>query len=215
MTWETQYIEVQLKQHLSLLLTRLMSNGMSAVIQFMSGLLIMALPLLSLDGFFSTSPMTFRQIRQESDVLQTVSGTTEAHIPMDNVWSFISDFLLPSAYAEQLSPHFKREEFNQKQKPLPLNKVKVDPELIRKLELLRALIKKPIIINSGYRSPSYNAMVGGVPNSRHQFGEAADIRVKGMSPLEVANYARQVGFGYIEPTRFTPTWTHVDTRKKK
>lgn len=32
-----------------------------------------------------------------------------------------------------------------------------------------------LIILSGYRSPAVNALVGGVPNSQHQRGEAADI----------------------------------------
>ena len=34
---------------------------------------------------------------------------------------------------------------------------------------------KPLIINSGYRCPSLNRLVGGADNSQHQRGEAADI----------------------------------------
>ena len=34
----------------------------------------------------------------------------------------------------------------------------------------------PIIINSGFRSEGVNRMVGGVPNSQHKQGCAADIR---------------------------------------
>ena len=34
----------------------------------------------------------------------------------------------------------------------------------------------PIIINSGYRNPRVNALVGGVRNSQHLLGQAADIR---------------------------------------
>ena len=36
----------------------------------------------------------------------------------------------------------------------------------------------PIIINSGYRNPRVNALVGGVKNSQHLLGQAADIRPK-------------------------------------
>ena len=36
----------------------------------------------------------------------------------------------------------------------------------------------PIIINSGFRNPRVNALVGGVKNSQHLYGEAADIRPK-------------------------------------
>jgi hypothetical protein len=37
----------------------------------------------------------------------------------------------------------------------------------------------PIIINSGFRNPRVNALVGGVNNSQHLLGQAADIRPKG------------------------------------
>ena len=36
----------------------------------------------------------------------------------------------------------------------------------------------PIIINSGFRCPRVNALVGGVKNSQHLLGQAADIRPK-------------------------------------
>ena len=36
----------------------------------------------------------------------------------------------------------------------------------------------PIIINSGFRNPRVNALVGGVNNSQHLLGQAADIRPK-------------------------------------
>jgi hypothetical protein len=36
----------------------------------------------------------------------------------------------------------------------------------------------PIIINSGFRNPRVNALVGGVNNSQHLYGQAADIRPK-------------------------------------
>ena len=41
----------------------------------------------------------------------------------------------------------------------------------------------PIIINSGYRSEAVNRAVGGVANSNHLTGCAADIRVYGMEQL--------------------------------
>ena len=60
-------------------------------------------------------------------------------------------------------------------------------KLANNLQLLRDHIGKPIHINSGYRSPEYNEAVGGVMSSRHVKGQAADIRVVGMTPDEVAN----------------------------
>ena len=41
----------------------------------------------------------------------------------------------------------------------------------------------PIIINSGYRSPQVNKLVGGVTTSNHLTGCAADIRVLGIEQL--------------------------------
>ena len=43
------------------------------------------------------------------------------------------------------------------------------------LDPLRQAWGRPIIVNSGYRSPAVNRAVGGVPNSQHTRGEAADI----------------------------------------
>ena len=39
----------------------------------------------------------------------------------------------------------------------------------------RNLLQKPIIVNSGYRCPRLNSMVGGVKRSYHLSGRAADI----------------------------------------
>ena len=45
------------------------------------------------------------------------------------------------------------------------------------LDPLREWYGKPIYVNSGYRCPELNAAVGGVANSQHLSGEAADIDV--------------------------------------
>jgi uncharacterized protein YcbK (DUF882 family) len=115
----------------------------------------------------------------------------------------------------RLSPHFKLQEFNQKQSPLSLEKIKVSPMLIQKLELLRSAIgDKPITITSGYRTPEYNKKVGGVTNSQHIRGNAADIMVKGMSSQELKKYAEKVGFSFIQTYKDKPH-LHVDIREPK
>lgn len=53
------------------------------------------------------------------------------------------------------------------------------------LDPLREFIKKPILINSWYRSPEYNKKVGGAKNSQHTLGEAVDFIVKGMTIEEI------------------------------
>lgn len=46
------------------------------------------------------------------------------------------------------------------------------------LDPLRRMLQTPITITSGYRCAELNKVVGGVPNSWHTKGNAADIRVK-------------------------------------
>ena len=45
------------------------------------------------------------------------------------------------------------------------------------LEPLRQHVGKPVVIGSGYRCPTLNKAVGGVTNSQHMTGEAADIHL--------------------------------------
>ena len=45
------------------------------------------------------------------------------------------------------------------------------------LEPARIQIQRPLFITSGYRVPALNKAVGGVPNSQHMFGQAADIQI--------------------------------------
>jgi len=54
------------------------------------------------------------------------------------------------------------------------------------LEQVRALFNKSLTITSGYRNPRVNTAVGGVPNSAHALGLAADIAIHGMTALAVA-----------------------------
>ena len=47
------------------------------------------------------------------------------------------------------------------------------------LEPLRVAMKEPIPISSGYRCPRLNEAVGGVRNSQHMTGQAADLSIGG------------------------------------
>lgn len=53
----------------------------------------------------------------------------------------------------------------------------------RFLEYARQMLKKPIVITSGYRCPELNKLVGGVFNSAHMDGLAVDISCDDMSRL--------------------------------
>ena len=48
---------------------------------------------------------------------------------------------------------------------------------VRCLEPTRQRFKLPILVTSGYRCPKLNQLVGGVPDSQHVEGLAADIQI--------------------------------------
>lgn len=87
---------------------------------------------------------------------------------------------------------------------------KVSPKLIQGLEELRVLVGKPIKINSGCRCKKHNDETpGSEPNSKHLLGQAADIVVKGVSPMDVFSLARQTIFKQGGRGLYD-TFTHVD-----
>ena len=93
-----------------------------------------------------------------------------------------------------ISEHFKLSEFQSGD----TQEVKIDPELVEKLEKLRKRIRQPLIINSGYRTSEHNKAVGGAENSLHPTGKAGDIaKVKGLSIDEMAVLAQKAGFDGI------------------
>ena len=109
----------------------------------------------------------------------------------------------------KVSKHFRVREFASKD---GADKVLIDDDLVDLLEDIReAAGGKAITINSGYRSPEHNAAVGGVSNSQHVKGTAADIVVEGTDPLTVGQIAehflnKKGGIGVYK------SFTHVDTR---
>lgn len=111
---------------------------------------------------------------------------------------------------EKIKPHFKASEFQCKDRT---EELLVAQDLLNILEEIRKHFDTPVIINSGYRTPSWNSKVGGTPNSYHCKGMAADIVVKGKSSKEVAEYANSImeKGGIIRYTNFT----HIDVREKK
>lgn len=52
------------------------------------------------------------------------------------------------------------------------------------LDVIREKVGKPILISSGFRCPVLNKAVGGVTNSQHQKGLAADLICSDMESLE-------------------------------
>ena len=87
-------------------------------------------------------------------------------------------------------------------------------ELLEVLDKIREHFGAPVRVNSGIRGETHNKNVGGASKSQHLYGTAADIKVDGVSPTKVAEYAETLlpntgGIGIYS------TFVHVDVRKTK
>jgi uncharacterized protein YcbK (DUF882 family) len=92
------------------------------------------------------------------------------------------------------------------------NIVLLHPALIIALQTIRDHVGKPIRVNSAFRSPTHNKAIGGASNSLHTLGLAADIVIVGMTPMEVASLASDMGLGGIKAY---PTFTHIDVGRHR
>ena len=76
------------------------------------------------------------------------------------------------------------------------------------LEPAREAIGCPIIINSGFRNPRVNALVGGVRNSQHLLGQAADIRPKDPQRFQQLVYFLR-HHEHTDQLLTGPGWLHI------
>lgn len=96
--------------------------------------------------------------------------------------------------------------------PSPEIRAKLETLIVNCLDPIRRIYGKPIIVSSGYRSPALNAAVGGVANSQHTKGEAADLQpASGGSLAGIIRAAVQFG-NYdqlIIEQKGNSKWLHV------
>jgi len=123
----------------------------------------------------------------------------------------INAYSLKNDGGKNLSANFQVKEFKCNDGS---DAVLVAPALVLLLQNIRAHYQKPVIINSAYRTPSYNAKVGGAAQSQHCYGTAADITIKGVTPKALAAYVETLmpntgGIGIYS------AFTHVDVREVK
>lgn len=113
-----------------------------------------------------------------------------------------------------ITDHFTWPEFLKPGRPLPDKVATANlKRLAEKLEEVRKhLGGKAIIVTSGYRDPVHNAAVGGVRNSTHTKGMAADIVVVGMSPKQVQAKLAPWWPGGLGAYN---TFTHLDIRPRR
>ena len=107
--------------------------------------------------------------------------------------------------------HFTRDEFKCKCGGKYCNGFHTEPQekLVRLLDAMRENLGVPITIISGVRCTKHNANVGGVANSRHLSGKAADIRAKGKTADQLlAEVKKHSGVRYAY--KINSTNVHVD-----
>lgn len=81
------------------------------------------------------------------------------------------------------------------------------------LQPLRNKLGKPMVITSGFRSAKVNQLVGGVSNSQHLYGQAADFVVNGMTPAQVVEFVKNSGIEFDQCINEYNQWTHISYNK--
>jgi hypothetical protein len=77
------------------------------------------------------------------------------------------------------------------------------------LEQVRALLGKPILINSAFRAKAVNDAVGSRDTSQHRLGCAADIRVPGLTPKQVVQACIDAKIPFDQVIEEFDSWTHI------
>lgn len=87
----------------------------------------------------------------------------------------------------------------------------IDKRLVDVLDRIRERLGVPITVNSGYRCPEHNAEVGGVSDSQHVLGTAADITYDGIDVDYLAEIAEECGADGIGKYYYQD-FVHIDVR---
>ncbi len=151
--------------------------------------------------------------------------TCESTVPYDSSWG--GDYTYPAPYDgspqyalptrfvdidaidanESFAPNFAVNEYLESYKG---RYGILQDHMTAHLQDVRDYIGGPLIINSGYRSPGYNAQIGGVEYSRHMYGDGADLQADGWTVEELGDVCAALGAGYVG--LYEDGHTHCDWR---
>jgi uncharacterized protein YcbK (DUF882 family) len=79
----------------------------------------------------------------------------------------------------------------------------------RVLQPLRDHLRQPVVVTSGYRTPTLNKRIGGARGSQHTRGEAADIYVPGMSVAVLMDKIQSLHLPIDQLIDEHGRWVHV------
>ena len=160
--------------------------------------------------WFKKYGKTMEDVRK--DVAELMGKSVAVVQPQDNK----IDGKYSKGQGIQLSKNFKSTEFDCHGKGC-CTETLVDQKLVGYIQKIRDHFGKSVNISSGYRCVTHNKNIGGATGSRHTKGQAADIYINGVLPIEIARYAEQIGIlgiGLYETDK-DGHFVHVDTRTTK
>lgn len=86
--------------------------------------------------------------------------------------------------------------------------------LAETLEQVRAVLGKPVTVNSAFRSIAVNSAIGGVPTSEHCDGRAADIICPAYgTPYQVAKAVEAANIDFNQLILEFGAWVHISIPK--
>ena len=118
---------------------------------------------------------------------------------------------------QQLTKHFTLLEFTRSQQALRLG-IANTPNALQEanlyrvallLEQVRTALDMPLHVDSGYRCPSLNAMVGGAPTSAHLEGRAADVIPVGLDLRVAFGDLQRAGLTLDQCILECDAWLHI------
>lgn len=84
----------------------------------------------------------------------------------------------------------------------------IDEHAMDCLQRFRDLVGGPVVLNSAYRSETYNKKVGGAPKSQHLLGRAFDVQITDrLHRDEIHKLAKSAGFSGFGDYN---TFVHID-----
>lgn len=90
----------------------------------------------------------------------------------------------------------------------------MDAAFLEKLDKLREIFDSPLHVNSGFRCPKHNKEIGGVPDSMHLLGRAADISTADMTAEKVWHFVLSAHSSF-NGMGIGKNFIHVDNRDKQ
>ena len=86
------------------------------------------------------------------------------------------------------------------------------------LDPIRAWFDRPVLVTSGLRTPELNKAIGGSASSQHIIGEAADIKIEGLSSQDIVAGVRAMGILFDQCIAYAPErggHVHISFTKRR